>query len=331
MLLLFGKSEGFCLPLRLTAPFHKSPGIWYKVQRGKEMKQTYRVDLHIHSQASDGVWTAEEVVNEVEKEGVELFAVTDHNSTGSVAAAQAEAKRRGLYFLRGIEFDTSFEGNNYHVLGYDVDINHPSIRELASYNLSLAKNRDEETLQVLENRGYKIDRKAFEEYEHVPSRGGWKFLNFCIDEGICRDAPDFFTRLFNAENPLPYPAYRHPGEAVRAVEEAGGVPVLAHPYGSIGSGYPADRIPVFRSLAEAGIRGLECYSTYHNAAQTEAARSFCLDRDLLITGGSDSHGPFTAKRKLGTPHVSTEDLSLGELSERAGLPTAGLPAPAASR
>jgi 3',5'-nucleoside bisphosphate phosphatase len=290
------------------------------------MKKSYRVDIHLHSQASDGVWTAGELVDEVEKEGVELFAVTDHNSVESVAAAHSEATRRGLYFLRGIEFDTSFEGNNYHILGYDIDIAHPSIRQLASHNLALAEERDEKTLQILEDRGYRIDRSAFEAYAHDPSRGGWKFLSFCIDEGICRDASDFFTRIFNEEQPLPYPIYRHPGEAVRSIEEAGGVPVLAHPYGSIGGGYPADRLPVFCSLAEAGIRGLECYSSYHSKEQTEAARSFCMERGLLITGGSDSHGPFTAKRKLGRPCVSTEDLRLGDLTERAGLP-----APAVSR
>ncbi len=85
------------------------------------MQRDIRVDIHIHSRASDGVWTAAEVAAEVEREGIELFAVSDHNTMGNVAAARIEAQKRGLYFLPAVEIDTTFEGNIYHILGYGID------------------------------------------------------------------------------------------------------------------------------------------------------------------------------------------------------------------
>ncbi len=284
------------------------------------MNSDIRVDLHIHTQASDGVWTAEELVEEVEKNGIGLFAATDHNSTGSVVAAQRQALKSNLYFLPAVEFDTTFEGNIYHIVGYGIDIGASSIRDLIDHNQGLMRKRDVEVIRKLEQRGYSINWAAYERYEHAPSRGGWKALNFCIDEGFCSDVTDFFTRLFTRENPVPRPVFPHPSAAVEAVSAAGGVPIVAHPYGSIGGEYRVDRLEVFAQLRDFGVRGLECYSTYHGEEQIESAKAFCDENGLLITGGSDSHGHFTVKRKLGRPYVTVRDLRLGEIGELAGLP-----------
>ena len=283
------------------------------------MNSDIRVDLHIHSQASDGVWTAEELVEEVEKEGIGLFAVTDHNSTGSVHAAEQEARRRRLHFLPAVEIDSTFEGNIYHIVGYGIDPGASSLQGLIEHNRELMDNREFEVIRRLEQRGYHMDWEAYEQYEHDPSRGGWKALNFCIDQGLCSDVTDFFTRLFTRENPIPAPVFPHPSRAVEAISSAGGVPVVAHPYGSIGGEYHVDRLEVFAQLRDIGVRGLECYSTYHSEEQIRSARDFCDENGLLITGGSDSHGRFTAKRKLGSPYVTIRDLRLGEIGEIAGL------------
>jgi hypothetical protein len=218
-----------------------------------------------------------------------------------------------------VEFDTTLEGNIYHIVGYGIDIDAASIEELIGHNRGLMRKRDIEVISRLELRGYSIDWPAYENYQHDPSRGGWKALNFCIDQGLCSDVTDFFTRLFSRENPVPNPVFPHPSRAVEAISSAGGVPIVAHPYGSIGGEYHVDRLEVFAQLRDIGVRGLECYSTYHSEEQIRSAKNFCDENDLLITGGSDSHGRFTVKRKLGRPYVTIRDLRLGEIGEIAGL------------
>ncbi|MFP4619267.1 MAG: PHP domain-containing protein [Spirochaetaceae bacterium] len=284
------------------------------------MKSDIRVDIHIHTRASDGVWTPEELAEEAEKEGIELFAATDHNSTGSVARAREEAVKRELYFLEAVEIDTTLEGSIYHILGYDIDTEDRSVQELLAYNKELQQSRDIHTLEDLEKRGFPIDWEDYRRYEHDPSRGGWKLLNFCIDRGFCDNSPYSFSRLFDAEHPIPHPQYRHPAEAVKAITGAGGIPVLAHPYGRVGGSYHLETHEVFRRIKEAGVRGLECYTPYHSEEMTADTKAFCNEHGLLITGGSDSHGSFTVKRKIGRPFVTAKELRLGEIAERAGLP-----------
>lgn len=283
------------------------------------MSKNLRADMHIHTRASDGVWTPKELMEELDGEGIELFAVTDHNTVGSVAEAGELAEEAGLHFLPAVEIDTTLEGNIYHIIGYDIDIEDAALNGMIGRNFELMENRDIESLRILEAAGFPVDWEDYEEYRHEPARGGWKLLNYCIDRGFCSDAPDYFTRLFNDNRPIPHPRYPHPAEAIRVIEKAGGVPVLAHPFGSIGGEYGVDRMEVFRKIRDAGIKGLECFSTYHSEEQIRQAKSFCNENELLVTGGSDSHGSFTARRKLGRPHVTTADLRLGELAERAGL------------
>ena len=286
------------------------------------MKTAYRVDIHIHTQASDGVWTPSQLVREVEKEGIDLFAATDHNSVASVAEAGILAEKRELLFLTGVEFDTTFDESIYHVLGYGIDIENEDLKGLTAHNRSLQHARDMKGLGMLERDGFEIDWDAYERYEHDPSRGGWKLMTFCIDKGLCNGRHGFFTQLFNADRPIPHPSYPHPAEAVRVIEAAGGIPVCAHPFGTVGGEYRMNRIEVFAHMKDAGVRGLECYSTYHSREQIDMALAFCRDNGLLITGGSDSHGSFTPNRQIGRPHVTSDDLELGEIAERAGLPAA---------
>jgi hypothetical protein len=282
-----------------------------------------RVDIHIHTQASDGVWSPEELLQEVRREEIELFAVTDHDTTANVEETARLARQAELRFLRGVEFNTGLDGRIVHILGYDIDLASAPLQELAEGNRRMMAETDYRILQLLEREGYPIDWEKFEAYDYDRSRGGFKGLNFCIDEGFCSDVSDFFGRLFAAPRRLPYPEYPHPAAAIAAIRSAGGVPVLAHPFGSIGGAGSADWQALFRRLLEAGIAGMECHTPYHSEEQSAAARAFCDEHGLLITGGSDTHGHFTVRRKLGRPKVFAHQLRLGELLERAAGNTAG--------
>ncbi len=274
-----------------------------------------RADLHIHTIASDGTWMPEEVVAHVKAAGLGLFAVADHDTVESIPAIAAILRRTpgAPAFLPAVEISTLLDSTLVHILGYGVSPDDPRLNELLAANRRRLERVNDETLRRMKEAGYPVDLEAYERYQNDPARGGWKGLNFLIDNGLCQDVVDFFTRIFVDPVRPPAPDFPHPAEAIAQIREAGGTPILAHPGGSFrGRGPIEESLPPF---LEFGIAGVECYSPYHDAETTARCRAFCVQHHLLITGGSDCHGGF-ANRQLGVPPVILEDLRLGPLTER---------------
>ncbi|MGC9398750.1 MAG: PHP domain-containing protein [Anaerolineae bacterium] len=271
-----------------------------------------RVDLHIHTTASDGRWTAEQVVAGVQAEGIELFAVADHDSVGNVLRTERLAQEAGLAFLRAVEISTLDDGALFHILGYGVDPTDGALRALLSEHTEKMAAVDAEDIRRLIELGYPLDYEEYLSYDYDRTRGGFKSLNYCIDRGLCTGPRDFFVRL-RAELGHRWPEFVHPREAISIIRGAGGHPILAHPGESLakrGGLSEAALVP----FLEYGIEGLECYSQYHEAAMTAFCVEWCKRRDLLITGGSDYHGGFVSRR-LGVPRIDLSDLRLGPLWE----------------
>ncbi len=280
-----------------------------------------RADLHIHTVASDGCWTPEQAVAEVQARGIGLFAIADHDTVASVAAAQALAHDAGLAFLRGVEVSTLVNGDLFHVLAYGCDIQNPVLTAMLQDNaVKLARNGDD-ALYYLAASGSPIDLDEYAAYTYDRTRGGWRALNFLIDQGLCAGVRDYFDNLA-PRIPVETPAFPHAAEAIAVIRQVGGVPILAHPGVSLrraaerarqgGTGITEEALDPF---IEFGIAGLECYSHYHDEASTRFFLHWCNRHGLLITGGSDCHGGFVG-RELGVPVVDVVDLRLGELEER---------------
>ncbi len=268
-----------------------------------------RVDLHIHSQASDGTWTPVELVANVRATGIELFAVIDHDSVDSVAECEALARAAGLRFLRGVEISSTQDGNLYHILGYGIDPSNASLLRMLDANQRRHDAIDRECLHILKHDNFPVDLDDFEAYENDRSRGGWKALNYLIDLKLCTGVDDCFNRLFGKHRPIPCPDYPAPAEVLQTIAGAGGVPILAHP----GAQWVNSEEGVLESFREMGLRGLECYTSYHKPEVAEGFAGWCRQRDLLITGGSDCHGNYATGRKLGVPAVDHTDLYLGDI------------------
>lgn len=271
-----------------------------------------RADLHIHTTASDGCWSPERVVAEVEARAIGLFAIADHDTTANVPSTQALARKAGLGFLHGVEVNTRLDGHIFHVLAYGFDLDALALATLLHENSARTDQYDENIVRCLIAAGYSIDLDDYFAYAYDRTRGGWKPLNFAIDRGFCADLGGYFDLVANL--PAELPSFPHPAKAIAVIREAGGVPVLAHPGVSLShaGGVTEETLRPFLDLS---IAGLECYSHYHNEATTRFCLDWCKRHDLLITGGSDCHGAF-AGRELGVPVVDVADLRLGELAER---------------
>ncbi len=271
-----------------------------------------RVDLHLHTTASDGRWTPEQLLDEVQRAGIGLFSVTDHDSLAGLARTIELVRGSGLCFLAGVELSARLEGQLYHLLVYGFDPADQDLNALVAANNDRLAGASDDAVRLLIERGYPISWQEYTTYTWDRRRGGWKSLNFLIDRGFCHNVRSYFDELFVGELAHPEPDFPPPGDLIAVARQAGGVVVLAHPGALFYNGLDVERLD---QLVEMGVQGLECYSFHHGEAATRSFLDYCRSRNLLVTGGSDCHGGF-AGRALGVPPVHVGDLRLGVLEER---------------
>ncbi|VBB07027.1 Hypothetical protein LUCI_2271 [Lucifera butyrica] len=272
-----------------------------------------RADLHIHTTASDGCWSPRQLIDELTRREIGLFAVTDHDSVDNVVDTAVLAQKAGLHFLTGVEISATHKGGSFHILGYGIDPACEALRRLLIHNQTLMEEADHESIRKLIADGLPVDFAEYHAYRHDPARGGWKSLNFLIDKGLCSDVKDFFARWFTPERGISFPEFPSLQAVGDAITAAGGVPVLAHP-GSEFHGCSLEE--TLQEFAGGVIEGVECYHPGHDAATTRQALAWCLQHNLIVTGGSDCHGDFVSGRQLGFPAIEGRQLLLGRLWDR---------------
>lgn len=267
------------------------------------------LDLHLHTQASDGTLTPEELVAKAAAKGLTGIAVTDHDTTGSLDRAAKAAAVHGLLFLPGVEVSASYTRHTaFHILGYGIDPENRELQAVLRHNLAAWAKNEEDSLLALEKLGVKIDNKRYEYWKNYREHGGWPLLNVMLELGLVADTGEYFEKYFG----LGRPAYVTTEfvaipEAVAAIKAAGGVPVLAHPGLYRGDGGEKDKklalqADFFPELLAFGIEGVEVFANYHTPEETTYFLEACRRHNLLVTGGSDYHGDF-AGRILGEPQL----------------------------
>jgi predicted metal-dependent phosphoesterase TrpH len=276
------------------------------------MDQGVRVDLHLHTTASDGRWMPEQLITNVRQAGIGLFAVTDHDSLDSLAEIRQRVRGTGLRFLPGVELSARQDEQLYHLLAYGVESTEPELASFVAANASRLMGAGDEAVRLLAAAGYPVSLKEYAAYTWDRRRGGWKSLNYLIDIGLCRDVRDYFDQIFGGELAHPLAEFPPPERVIALARQAGGVVALAHPGALFSNGLDERRLDW---LVDMGVEGLECYSFHHSEATTRQLLDYCRRRDLLITGGSDCHGGF-AGRPLGLPPICVGDLRLGVLLDR---------------
>ena len=266
-----------------------------------------RVDLHIHSCASDGTWTPAEVVREAKQLGLAAIALCDHDSVANVAETMELAQKAGLHCLAASEICATKAGRMFHILGNGIDIGNGPLLALLRHNWDLLLDKDVESIKILAEAGWAVDEEEFARYEYDRRRGGWKALAYLIDKGFCTDVNDYFRNIFTEENHLGFPPFPPISRVIETIHQAGGVALCAHAASAFhGPGLAAE----LELLAEENLDGFECYHSGHSLEDTAKLLSYCRKRGLLISGGSDCHGTFVPGRFLGEPEVWAEDLNL---------------------
>lgn len=250
-----------------------------------------RIDLHCHSTASDGTLTPAELVTAGAKAGLDVMAITDHDTTGGWQAA-AEARPGGLRLVRGSELSCRWYDVQpsipLHLLAYLFDPTQPRLAaDLASVRDD-RERRAERIVELLRADGVDISWPEVHEYAQGGSVGRPHIAQALIRAGLVKSTDEAFaSRWLGARYFVPK-ADLDVFEGVRAVRAAGGVPVFAHPRATTRGRIVPDELII--DLAGAGLFGLEADHEDHTPAERAYVRALAEKLGLVVTGSSDFHG-----------------------------------------
>jgi predicted metal-dependent phosphoesterase TrpH len=249
-----------------------------------------RIDLHTHSYASDGTDSPADVVRQAAAAGLDVVALTDHDTTRGWAEAAAAAEETGIALVRGIEVSCSTSrGVSVHLLGYLPDPEHAA---LVDETEAARASRQDRARRL-------VDRVAQDfplTWEDVLAQlgpdatvGRPHIADALVARGHVPDRAAAFAGVLASRGPY-YVPYQAPDVVtmVRAIRAAGGVPVLAHPFAAARGRVVPRR--VIEEMAEAGLAGLEVDHRDHTPENREQLRSLASRLGLVVTGSSDYHG-----------------------------------------
>ncbi len=246
-------------------------------------------DLHTHSTASDGQYRPSALVQLAKKRGLEVLALTDHDTVDGLGEAVRTGNALGLRVIRGIEFSAQ-EYHTFHILGYDID---PAAPALAALCQDMKASRDERSLRIiafLREKGVEIPLAEVEDLAGGKIVGRPHFAQVLVRHGFVASSREAFDRYLDTEEfhlhvERPKPPVR---TCIEIIKAAGGMASLAHPYQiRIGD---AELEALVRELAGYGLDAIECFYPRHSAAQEAFYLRLTEQFGLHATGGSDFHG-----------------------------------------
>lgn len=274
-----------------------------------------RIDLHTHSSASDGTQPPAEVVSCAAAAGLDVLALTDHDTTSGWGEAAAAADRHGITLVRGIEISCQHEGVSIHLLGYLQDPAAPALLGELDRSRQSRGSRARRIVQLLSQEVPLTWEDVLEQIEPGATIGRPHIADAMVAKGIVTSRQSAFDSYL--KNGSRYYVSHYAPDPVRAVGllgEAGGVAVMAHPFASIRGRVVADS--VIEAMAAAGLGGLEVRHRDHSGDQVRHGLDLAASLDLFVTGSSDYHGdgkPNRLGENITEPEVlqQIEDLATG--------------------
>jgi predicted metal-dependent phosphoesterase TrpH len=256
-------------------------------------------DLHSHSCLSDGTLEPEALAARAKANGVELWALTDHDEVAGQVRARDAALSLGLPYLTGTEVSVSFAGRVVHIVGLGFDLDNQAIRDGLR---STRGGRGERALEMsagLAQVGIKNAYDGALKYVGNPELiSRTHFARFLVESGVCNDIPEVFRRFLTEGKPgfVPH-RWAALGDAVRWITQAGGVAVIAHP-----ARYPftpTEEYALFTEFKAHGGQGVEVVTGNHSAADVVKYADMADEFSMLASRGSDFHSPTESHTDLG--------------------------------
>ncbi|SFR14163.1 PHP domain-containing protein [Desulfoscipio geothermicus] len=257
-------------------------------------------DLHIHSTASDGIFTPSDIVKLAKQKGFSCIALADHDTVGGVKEALKTGSYGGLKVIPAVEMSTLYDGGEVHILGYYVNIDDGQFLQCLSRIAQARIERAQGMVKKLQNLGIEITwEDVLREGSDMNSIGRPHIARVLLKKGHISAISEAFTSDYIGRNGKAYVERYEitPAEAIKIITNAGGIPVLAHP-GFFRKTSRLKRNDIEYFVAE-GLRGIEVYHTKHTSNDTNFYHNIACEMKLLITGGSDCHGDKNEEILLG--------------------------------
>lgn len=249
-----------------------------------------RIDLHTHSNRSDGTDTPAELVASAVAAGLDVVALTDHDATTGWDEAQEAADRLGIHLVRGIEISTKLHGVSVHLLGYEFDPADPALNAELDRVLGGRDDRLPQVLTKLAEHGVHIsEADVLAQSGSAAASGRPHIADAMVAKGYIAHRDEAFNGWLNTHGKAHITRYAAPlTTAIELVTAAGGRTVLAHPWSR--ESHLVLTGDAIAELVAAGLDGLEIDHNDHSDAQRGALRRIAADLDLVVTGSSDYHG-----------------------------------------
>lgn len=248
-----------------------------------------KIDLHTHTQASDGQYSSVELINNAEKLGIDVIAITDHDTIDGLEEAMEYSKKVKIEVIPGIEFSAKVTRGKMHILG--LGINYLD-KELIDITNELKKNRNERNEKLIElfnNEGIDVSLSDVKKYVEGNVIAKPHFSQALLEKGYISTVEEGFKKYF--DNP-PYNQVKRilvePKKIIEIIKKANGISILAHPQSlKLTDNELEEKI---QELISYGLDGLECYHSKQTNEQMDLYKKIAKKYNLLISKGSDFHG-----------------------------------------
>ena len=269
-----------------------------------------RIDLHSHSMASDGQYPPAQVAALARAAGVTVWGLCDHDTVAGLPAAADAAAALGLRLVPGIELSAFLERREIHLLGHFIDPVHPTLRAFEDFLADHRRHRVRAIVDRLTALGVHVTEEAIVRHSGGKTIGRPHVARAIVEVGGAASVRDAFDRWLGEGKPAYVQRYRlEAADAVKLVRGAGGTVTIAHP------GVSKLEAAEVARLAAAGVAGLEAIHPDHNPSVREKYLRAAAASGLVVTAGSDYHGPdVSPDRQLGM--VSMGEAALAALEAR---------------
>jgi len=244
-----------------------------------------KVDLHSHTTCSDGRNPPAELVRLAKAAGIDVLAVTDHDTTEGIREAAREGRRIGVRIVPGIEMSSRFGAEDVHILGIGIDPADRALQKRLTAMRRARKTRVRKICAALAGLGMRLDPADVLAEAGGKSVGRKHVARAMVKRGLVRSEGEAFDKYLGTGGPANVaPTELSSAEAAKLIRAAGGVPILAHPH------FFGDDKVVESILDASGVRGIEAYHRFERPRKYLAYLAMARERNLVVTGGSDHHG-----------------------------------------
>ncbi len=244
-----------------------------------------RIDLHIHSNHSDGLFSPQKIVYVASRNYVRAISITDHDNISAIHEVRTYGEKMGVEIVPGLELSAQQDGRDIHFLGYYIDENSPKLLEYLTFFKEERIKRAQKILSILGQIGIPIDFEEVLQKSPNGSLGRPHIADVLTEKGFVQNRVEAFNRYLGTSAVAFVPQYRLSSkDAIQLINSAGGISVVAH----TGLEFIEDYLPQW--VGEFGLKGLEVIHPRFSAYQTFHLQRLAKKFNLVMTGGSDCHG-----------------------------------------